>query len=601
MHRQFILDFVNKDTHSIVTPINLKVYENLLRESQYDEEESKFLLDGFTQGFDVGYRGPWNRCDTANNIPLQVGTRADVWEKIMKEVEHKRYAGPFERIPYKRGYIQSPIGLVPKAGNQTRLIFHLSYDFKKSGHRSLNFHTPSELCSIKYNDLDCAVETSIHCMENASGVCVAKTLPLKSKGMIYYSKTDLKSAFRILPLKRRCYRWVILKAYHPTTGKLYYFLEKNLPFRASISCSHFQRFSDSLRHIFEHLVGAKMVCVNYLDDYLFCAPSQTACNKLVRKFLLLCKRMNVPVALEKTKWATTKITFLGMQLDGVEAQIRIPEDKRIKALNWIQFMMERKKATIKQLEQLTGLLNFIGRAIVPGRAFTRKMYAKYSKLTEEKVLRKYHHISLDGEFKSDCKVWQSFLLSNDSGMKRISRPFIDVCTTSETSETLFFYSDATANPDLGYGVIFGPHWIVNQWEHNFIKEHNPSIEFLELFALCVGVFTWAEQLRNCRITIFCDNQSSLAMVNNYTSGCKYCMMLIRELVLKSLRMNFRIFVEYVSSRDNFLSDSLSRLKFTEFFNWATEHEITVDTHPTEATGELWPLSVWWKENCSSLK
>ena len=46
----------------------------------------------------------------------------------MKEVKVGRYCRPFEQIPYAN-YIQSPIGLVPKAGGKMRLIFHLSYDF----------------------------------------------------------------------------------------------------------------------------------------------------------------------------------------------------------------------------------------------------------------------------------------------------------------------------------------------------------------------------------------------------------------------------------------------------------------------------------------
>ena len=74
----------------------------------------------------------------------------------MDEVQVGRFAGPFSDIPYKDTYIQSPIGLVPKAGNKTRLIFHLSYTFK-NGNKSVNYHTPKELCSVKYNDLDVAV------------------------------------------------------------------------------------------------------------------------------------------------------------------------------------------------------------------------------------------------------------------------------------------------------------------------------------------------------------------------------------------------------------------------------------------------------------
>ena len=67
----------------------------------------------------------------------------------MKEVQLKHVVGPFDQIPFT-DFIQSPIGLVPKAGSeQTRLIFHLSYNFKCDGLKSLNFHTPRDRCTVK--------------------------------------------------------------------------------------------------------------------------------------------------------------------------------------------------------------------------------------------------------------------------------------------------------------------------------------------------------------------------------------------------------------------------------------------------------------------
>ena len=76
----------------------------------------------------------------------------------MKEVHLGRVAGPFEKISYDN-FIQSPIRLVPKAGgDQTRLIFHLLYNFKRDGYKSLNFHAPKQKCSVKYRDLDHTVQ-----------------------------------------------------------------------------------------------------------------------------------------------------------------------------------------------------------------------------------------------------------------------------------------------------------------------------------------------------------------------------------------------------------------------------------------------------------
>ena len=83
------------------------------------------MLDGFTNGFDIGYRGPLIRQSKSQNIPFTVGNKVILWNKIMKEVKAGGYAGPFEEIPFEN-FIQSPVGLVPKKGDKTRLIFHLS-------------------------------------------------------------------------------------------------------------------------------------------------------------------------------------------------------------------------------------------------------------------------------------------------------------------------------------------------------------------------------------------------------------------------------------------------------------------------------------------
>ena len=133
----------------------------------------------------------------------------------MKEIQLKRVAGPFKDIPFQ-DFMQSPIGLVPKAGGtQTRLIFHLSYDFKSDGLRSLNYHTPKELCTVHYKDLDYAVRTYLLLceQEDNDGAEENDRNKLKkswkrkfdkhkksNKPVIVAGKSDIKSAFRLLGL-----------------------------------------------------------------------------------------------------------------------------------------------------------------------------------------------------------------------------------------------------------------------------------------------------------------------------------------------------------------------------------------------------------------
>ena len=553
--------------------------------SNYNNEKRLELVNGFLHGFDVGYRGPENRRDSAENIPISVGSHVEMWNKLMKEVKLGRVAGPFNEIPFKN-YIQSPIGLVPKGENQTRLIFHLSYNFggaDEVNKKSFNHHTPKEYCTVKYKDLDYAIKQCLELQKREDFL-----------GEIFYSKSDLKSAFRLVPLKNSQIKWLCMKAINPRTKVYQYFVDKSLPFGASISCALFTKFSDSLRHLSEYVSG-RYTITNYLDDFLFISDSERTCNNMVRSFLNLCQFINCPISADKTEWASQQITFLGVLLDGHRNCIALPEDKVEKAKQKIKEITLKKKATIQQLQSLTGFLNFLNKAIIPGRAFTRRMYAKipsiaYGKTEQEKSvakLKKYHHVKLDVEFKGDCSVWLKLLEHHRA--VALCRPFTDF-SKEKTYVQLNFYTDASLAVEKGFGCVYNDRFTFGQWEPHFISGSKPSIQYVELYALCVGVFTWQEYLTNGNYTIYCDNEAVMNMVNLTTSGCKNCMILIRMLVLNNLRFNRRLEVEHVKSRDNVLADSLSRMDLPRFWRNAPA---SMNAKPDQLPAELWPVSNIW--------
>ena len=103
----------NFDLHNLVAPVNVDVLHNLLVQAGYPSNDTEFLVNGFSRGFDLGYQGPTSRQDTSKNLPIRAGSQVQLWNKIIKEVNLGRYAGPFERIPYKN-YIQSPWDWSPK-------------------------------------------------------------------------------------------------------------------------------------------------------------------------------------------------------------------------------------------------------------------------------------------------------------------------------------------------------------------------------------------------------------------------------------------------------------------------------------------------------
>ena len=331
--------FENFDIKNVVTPVNADVLEQLLTKEGYDEAKTKFLIEGFRNGFSIGYKGPTEVQMSSPNLKVRVGSEVELWNKVMKEVKLKRYAGPFADIPYEN-YIQSPIGLVPKdQGKNTRLIFHLSYP-RDGSNKSVNANTPEHLKKVTYCDFDRTIQ-----------LCLAKGVSCN------LSKSDMSLAFRNVGILPGEWCYLIMKARCPLDGKWYYFVDKCLPFGAGISCAIFQRFSNAIAFLVKARSGGKDN-VNYLDDFLFIALLKWLCDHQMHCFLEICKLVNFLVALEKTCWSTTRIIFLGLLIDSVAQVIIIPMEKLIKDRNLVNNILERKskKTTITELQELCGFL-----------------------------------------------------------------------------------------------------------------------------------------------------------------------------------------------------------------------------------------------------
>ena len=370
------------------------------------------------------------------------------------------------------------------------------------------------------------------------------------------SKWDMSLAFRHLRIKLEHWCLLIMKAESPVDGKTYYFIDKCFPFGASISCSHFQRFSNGVVHI----VVFKTECdvINYLDDFLFVALLRAWCDNQVQVFLDICRDIQFPVALQKTFWSTTKLVFLRLLIDSENQIVAIPLEKIQKALQLIEEMLQKKKVTLKQLQKMCGFLNFLGRVVVLGSVFTQRLYMS-TKGYEN--MKPHHHIKLKPEVKKDLIMWKEFLNCPEA----YSRLFSDFSVGLMVDE-MGMFSDASKSPKLGFGGLGENSWVFAQCPPLFIKECDPSIEYLELYMVTIVLLNWLHCYRNRRVVMFCDNQAVVSMVNNNMSSCANCLVLIRIIVMNSLKLNSRVFATYISSGRNKDADLLLQLRVQQFKN-----------------------------------
>ena len=210
-------------------------------------------------------------------------------------------------------------------------------------------------------------------------------------------KSDVRRAFRILPVSLS----EIDQLGFMFDGMFY--VDKAMPFGCSISCQTWELFATFL----EFCVRRASPCgslLHYLDDFLFGGKKDTNdCTFIMSVFMDKMQLLGVPIASDKTEGPTTKLSFLGLELDSEEMTIRIPMGKIEEIRQKIVSMLARKKCTLREMQSLIGSLNFACRAVVPGRPFCRRLINAICGLTKP-----HHHLNITLAMKEDLQLWLNF-------------------------------------------------------------------------------------------------------------------------------------------------------------------------------------------------
>ena len=89
---------------------------------------------------------------------------------------------------------------------------------------------------------------------------------------------------------------------------------------------------------------------------------------------------------KKTEGPSTSLVYLGYLLDTIKSQIKIPGEKVPRLLELIDNALSHKKLTLKELQSLTGSLQFYAKAMPSTRAFIRRMYASISNVKKKHII-----------------------------------------------------------------------------------------------------------------------------------------------------------------------------------------------------------------------
>ena len=221
----------------------------------------------------------------------------------------------------------------------------------------------------------------------------AKALSLGKGALV--AKIDIKSAYRLVPVHpddRKCLgmHW---------DGKIY--IDSKLPFGLRSAPKIFNAVADAVEWCV-HADGVPNV-YHYLDDFAVVEPpSSEACHQYLFTLKMVCQDLGIPLAPEE-EGPTTKLTLLGIEIDTVKGELRLPEEKLYRLHADLDAWQAKKYCTRKELESLIGTLHHATKVIRPGRSFLRRIIALLS------VGKRHHdHIRLNAEFKADIAWWLTF-------------------------------------------------------------------------------------------------------------------------------------------------------------------------------------------------
>ena len=525
------------------TPIKFERLNILLSKYPYHVARNT-LIDGFRSGFRVKYTGPRSPRD-AHNLKSVIQNKNIARLKIEKEIELGRVAGPFLKRPFIN-LIVSPLGLVPKkSAGEFRLIHHLSYPAGSS----INDFIGESDSTVQYAKFDVAVNIMRDLGQGA-----------------LMGKLDIKSAFRLLPMHPDDHDLLGFKF----DGKYYY--DKCLPMGLSRSCQLFELFSSFLEWLLRQSITPCHV-IHFLDDFLLLgSPGTEQCLHAMNCFKSMCEDIGIPLAIEKTEGPVTRLIFLGLELDSDLQVVRVPQDKVLTLRTLISNMLVKNKVTLKQIQQLIGSMQFACRALVPGRAFMRRL------IDLTCGVRKQHHFKrLTTGAKSDLNMWIEFLNSYNGVSALLDREW-------SFYSDIHLYTDASGS--LGFAAYFNGKWAQGSWESHFLREREgKNIAFLELFPICVALSIWGDKLNSKKIIMHCDNQGVVHVINKQTAKCPRIMALLRFLVLKCLRCNILLRAEHIPGKLNDISDAISRFQMQRFRKLAPQ----ADKDKTPFPEHLWKL------------
>ena len=262
----------------------------------------------------------------------------------------------------------------------------------------------------------------------------------------------------------------------------------------------------------------------------------------------------------KTVGPCQQIEFLGVLIDSVNKKLSITKDRIKYVCDELDEWLMKSRCKKRELLALLGRLNFCSQVIMYGSLFVRRLIHASKQVNEL-----YHIVILDSECKKDIKWWRKNLQHN-CGVSWFPRPF-------DVNTAVIMYCDAAKG---AAAAVVGNSWTVQHFDGEFAWMQDKNIAVKELYAIVLGISTFAVRLRGRQVLMHTDNKAIDDCIEAGKSKDVWLNCLLRSLYYYSSLYQIEYRSCHVPGISNVLADSLSRDK-QDVFRFAlpgADHRMT---------------------------
>lgn len=337
-------------------------------------------------------------------------------------------------------------------------------------------------------------------------------------------------------------------------------------------------------------------CTVYLDDFLVTGETEHECRLAQQCLIEILRSLGFFIAWDKCVSPCQHLTYLGVIFDTSEMSVKVPPNKLRKLHDELKFFEGRKRATLKQVQRLCGILAHCSKVVKGGRTFSHRVI-ELLKGWPPNVKR----IRLSDRFKYDIMWWRDFasVFNGKNLMVKYNYgqgPYFttDACIAgyglwSDQDWQAGLY-DSSLSPDISFLNPVHSHW-VNVHLQDVSSANN--INVLELIPIWLSLVRWGHIWRDLHAVCFTDNTSVMFMVNKGISANSSCMVLLRDIFWRCAINNIHLTARHVPGNVNVIADLLSRVKFTHDFSFLDQFSLCCSGQGvTRGHGEIgyqsWP-------------